>query len=154
MGVKGSGRPAKPTHLKILEGEREDRINRDEPQPSEGVIEPTRELSPAAREVWDRLVPDLVAKRVLTAWDVDQFVVFCNSVAIYHECHELMAGQYLETGAAGGVIKSPYWQIMRDCQATMTQIGSRYGLTPSDRASLKVGGDEQQSGSGAERLLS
>lgn len=153
MGVKGSGRPAKPTHLKILEGEREDRINRSEPQPSEGLIEPTCELSPSARVVWDRLAPDLVAKKVLTAWDLDQFVVFCNSVAIYHECHELMAGQYLETGAAGGVIKSPYWQIMRDCQATMTQIGSRYGLTPSDRASLKIEPDEGPS-AGAERLLS
>jgi P27 family predicted phage terminase small subunit len=153
VGVKGSGRPPKPTHLKILEGEREDRINRNEPQPSEGVIEPTAPLSPAAQKVWDRLVPDLVAKKVLTPWDLDQFVVFCNSVGIYHECHELMGSNYLDTGAAGGVIKSPYWQIMRDCQATMTQIGSRYGLTPSDRARLKIDAQEAPAGS-AERLLS
>jgi len=55
-------------------------------------------------------------------------------------------------GAAGGVIKSPYWQIMRDCIGVMTTVGARFGLTPSDRAQLKIGGSEE-SGRGAERLL-
>lgn len=33
------GRTPKPTHLKILAGEREARINRDEPTPSDGPAE-------------------------------------------------------------------------------------------------------------------
>lgn len=106
-----------------------------------------------AREIWDRLTPDLIAKRVLTAWDLDQMVVFCDAVATYHECKVLMGREYTGRGAGGGVIKSPYWQIMRDCQSMMAQIGSRYGLTPSDRASLTIDAGEGPS-AGAERLLS
>jgi phage terminase small subunit len=79
--------------------------------------------------------------------------VFCDAVAVYHECKELMGGEYTAQGAAGGRVKNPYWQVMRDCQVIMAQIGSRYGLSPGDRASLKVGSDEQSAG-GSERLLS
>lgn len=155
MGGKGSGRHGKPTFLKILEGEREDRVNRAEPvpEPQVGALEPPVEMTAEAREIWDRLTPDLIAKKVLTTWDLDQFVVFCDAVATYHECKGLMGRVYLETGAAGGVIKSPYWQIMRDCQSIMTQIGSRFGLTPSDRQSLTIDAAEGSS-AGAERLLS
>lgn len=155
MGGRGSGRIGKPTHLKLLEGEREDRINRDEPTPEMyESLEPPVELSDRAREVWDRLAPDLVNKNVLTGWDVDQFAVFCDAVAIYHDCKEQMGGKYTALGAAGGVIKSPYWQIMRDCQSIMTTIGSRYGLSPADRARLSTGADESDEGDSAERLLS
>jgi P27 family predicted phage terminase small subunit len=154
MGGKGSGRIGKPTHLKVLEGVQESRINRDEPVPAEASLQPPVELDPAAREVWDRLAPDMIEKNVLTNWDLDQFAVFCDAVAVYRECKALMGNNYTERGAAGGVIKSPYWQIMRDCQSIMTQIGARYGLTPSDRAGLAVGGNEPDEGAGAERLLS
>ncbi|MFF0498548.1 phage terminase small subunit P27 family [Nocardia aobensis] len=155
MGGRGSGRIGKPTHLKLLEGEREDRVNRDEPTPEmHDSLEPPVELSDRAREVWDRLAPDMVSKNVLTAWDLDQFVLFCDAVAVYHDCKEQMGGKYTALGAAGGVIKSPYWQIMRDCQSIMTQIGSRYGLTPADRARLSTGADDDSSEDSAERLLS
>lgn len=58
----------------------------------------------------------------------------------------------MEQGAAGGKIKSPHWQIMRDCQSIMAQFGGRFGLTPVDRAALKV--DAEEKPTGAERLLS
>ncbi|MGW5519261.1 phage terminase small subunit P27 family [Nocardia africana] len=153
VGGKGSGRPGKPTHLKILEGERPDRINNSEPVPDEAEIVCPSELSERARKVWDRLAPDLIAKKVLTAWDVPMFAVFCNAVATYWENNELMAGEYTARGAAGGVIKSPHWQIMRDAAGIMTSVGSRFGLTPSDRSSLKLDAEDPK-GSGAERLLS
>jgi len=154
MGGRGSGRIGKPTHLKVLEGVQESRINRDEPTPAAATLEPPVELDEAARDVWNRLAPDMVDKKVLTAWDLDQLAVFCDAVAVYHECKALMGNQFLERGAAGGVIKSPYWQIMRDCQGMMTQIGARYGLTPADRARLAVGDSDPDEDLGAERLLS
>jgi phage terminase small subunit len=58
----------------------------------------------------------------------------------------------MEIGAAGGKIKSPYHQMMRDTIETITRIGSRFGFTPSDRASLVVDRKNGPS-SGAERLL-
>ncbi|AUS34613.1 phage terminase small subunit P27 family [Rhodococcus qingshengii] len=153
------GPKSRPNHLKIAEGVREDRVNRDEPIPAEtpevrsGILEPPIDLSENAREVWDRLVPDLVAQKVMTAWDIDQFAMFCVSVATYWDALDAMGSSMVTEGASGSPIKSPYWQIMRDAEAAASRIGARFGLSPSDRASLKVGGDESDKKAGAERLL-
>lgn len=53
-----------------------------EPIPGAGRIAPPSPLPDDAQAVWDRLGPDLIAKRVLTTWDVDMFSVFCHAVAI------------------------------------------------------------------------
>lgn len=153
MGRRGP-KPA-PNHLKVLQGTKESRLNREEPIPSDvaPVIAPAS-ISDGAKAVWDRLAPDLVDKKMLTSWDVDTFVVFCEAVATYHDCRMLMGHEYTAVGAAGGVIKSPYWQIMRDCAAVMAQYSSRFGMTPGDRASLKAGSDDDVSPKGgAERIL-
>jgi len=80
----GRGFAPKSNHLKILESVREDRINRDEPIPSELPAVPAVELTADAQAVWDRLAPDMIAKCVLTSWDVDLFAAFCRTVAIYN----------------------------------------------------------------------
>ena len=140
--------PRKPTNLKILHGDRGDRINRDEPMPTTESIEPPFELSERARRVWDRIVPSMTSQKVLTDWDVDQLAVFCDAAAMYQECRGLLVSEqndemprFIEKGSAGGRIKSPYWQMMRDCQAMMTAVGSRYGLTPADRTKLTTDTD-------------
>lgn len=151
MGARGP-KPA-PTHLKVLKGAEERYINREEPMPTEGtVVAP--EMSEGAMEIWDQLAPDLMDKGCLTPWDVHCFATFCEAVFIYRDCRKKMGKQYTDKGAAGGVIKSPYWQIMRDAVETMAKMSSRFGLTPGDRAALQVGG-ENNSGpaSGAERIL-
>lgn len=152
MGKRG---PApKPTSLRVLHGDQESRINRHEPQPTERAIESPRVLDEYAASVWERLAPDLIAKKVLTAWDVDQFATFCEAASTYKEAREHLSVEGLTArGAAGGVIKSPYWQIIRDAADIMTRVGGRFGLTPSDRSSLTMG-DAESAGRGAERFLS
>lgn len=151
MGARGP-KPA-PTHLKLLKGEQESRINRDEPSPSDGPVVAPDSISDGAKGVWERLAPDLQDKGCLTPWDVDAFTVFCEAVATYHDCRKLMGKKYTDRGAAGGVIKSPYWQIMRDCAETMAKYSSRFGLTPGDRANLKVTTEKDGPKRGAERIL-
>jgi P27 family predicted phage terminase small subunit len=153
MGRRGP-KPA-PNHLKLVQGVKESRLNRDEPIPSQiaSIVAPDS-ISEGAAKVWDRLAPDMIDKKMLTEWDVDTFVVFCEAVATYHDCRQMMGHEYTAAGAAGGVIKSPYWQIMRDCSAIMAQYSSRFGMTPGDRASLKANMDEAAGpASGAERIL-
>src|SRR6516165_2968770 len=114
MGKRGP-KPA-PTHLKLLRGDDERYVNREEPIPSdEGEVTPPEGIRPEALEVWNELAPDMIDKSVLTAWDVHPFMVFCTAVAVYRECDAKMGHNYTDRGAAGGIIKSPYWQIMRDC---------------------------------------
>lgn len=163
MGKRGP-KPT-PNHLKVIAGVVESRLNREEPVPSQSApsVAPMS-LSEGGQAVWDRLAPDLIDKGMLTEWDVDTFTVFCEAVATYQECRQKLEnepseyGKYLERGSAGGLIKSPYWQIMRDCAQVMAQLSSRFGMTPGDRASLKAGvgfGERDHGPSlGAERILS
>ncbi|AHH98320.1 phage terminase small subunit P27 family [Kutzneria albida] len=152
MGKRG---PApKPNALRVLHGERPYRINTAEPQPAEERIEPTQELTEYARAAWDLLAPDLIVKHVLTAWDVHAFTAYCVAAGTFREASEHLTTYGLTgRGAAGGEIKSPYWQIMRDSIDAMVKLGGRFGLTPSDRAQLSIGGGDERA-SGAERLLS
>lgn len=149
MGARGP--KARPNHLKAIAGVEERYMNRDEPIPADAPIV-AGPMSERGRAVWDRLAPDLISKHMLTAWDVDSFAVFCEAVATYHHNRELMGDEYTARGSAGGVIKSPHWQIMRDCAATMAQYSSRFGMTPGDRAGLQMEGDSKPT-SGGERLL-
>jgi P27 family predicted phage terminase small subunit len=152
MGSRGP-KPA-PTQLKVVRGDQESRINRDEPLPSDrGGIDPPAGTSDGALEVWYYLAPDLIDKGCLTSWDVYTFAVFCEAVNAYRENKALMGSMYTAKGAAGGVIKSPHWQIMRDAADVMAKYSSRFGLTPGDRADLRVGGDDSMPKGGAERIL-
>jgi phage terminase, small subunit, putative, P27 family len=138
-----AGRPPKPTALKLLHGDDKknpQRINRSEPVPADDVVRPTVDLADEAQAAWDRLAPDLMRKGVLTAWDAQAFTVYCQTVAHYNAASRMLELEGMTArGAAGGVIKSPFWQIMRDAVATMTTIGGQFGLSPSERSKLSLG---------------
>lgn len=160
MGKRG---PApKPTQLRVLHGDRKDRINTDEPQPSAGEIAPPDWLGDVALEVWDAYAPDLETKRVLTAWDVEAFAAWCDAVARRRDAarHVDEEGAVVEmpvfnkngeeTGTRRG--KNPWLLALDAADAQVRTYGARFGLTPSDRASLKI--PNEGDGQGAERLLS
>lgn len=152
MGVRGSGRKPRPNHLKALEGSRESRINREEPIPQEGVIVPPVELEPAAREIWDRLAPDLIARRVLTAWDVDGFSAYCRAVALFNRNAAVVEAEGASTDRPyKGSVASPAFRAMVAAEKMMTSIGSRFGLSPADRARIQV--DRSGPKSGAEAYI-
>jgi P27 family predicted phage terminase small subunit len=156
------GRPSKPTHLKLLEGTREDRINRNEPLPESTTIEPPVKLSADARRFWDELAPDMKAKNVLTDWDLPILAQLCDALALYWTYRGLLEeyrdpdglGPYVAKGGSGGVIKSPYHQMMRDALEMVHKLGSRFGMTPADRTHLTVDGSAGGPKLGGERLLS
>jgi P27 family predicted phage terminase small subunit len=139
MGVRGSGRKPRPNHLKALEGVRESRINREEPIPSEAAIVPPVELPEAAQAIWNRLAPDLIARRVLTAWDCDSFSVYCRAVALFNENAAVVEAEGAATDRPyKGSVASPAFRAMVAAEKMMTSIGARFGLSPADRARIQV----------------
>jgi P27 family predicted phage terminase small subunit len=154
VAVGKRGPAPRPTHLRALEGAAEGRLNRDEPVPSDvAAIVPPAELEENAQAVWNRLAPDLIAKRVLTVWDVDLFAAFCRSVALYNRAAAEVEGLPLKVaGSHGGTVINPTIRVMQSALDMMRTTGQRFGLTPGDRAQLKVdgGGGSKR---GAERLL-
>jgi P27 family predicted phage terminase small subunit len=157
MGARGP--KPRPQHLKVLQGEQESRINRNEPLPGEGQAVAPAGMTEGALRVWAEWAPDLMDKGMLSPWDIYAFEAFCEAVAQFRECRTLLQqqtayGKYIDKGAAGGVIKSPYHQMMRDCIETMSKIGGRFGFTPGDRANLAIEKSDHGPKSGAERILS
>ncbi|MBB5154973.1 phage terminase small subunit P27 family [Saccharopolyspora phatthalungensis] len=152
MGARGA--KPKPTALKVLHGDRSDRINHEEPLPPEGEVTPPEELSDDARAVWNRLAPSLIAVGVLTPWDTDAFVIVCESLARYKQATKLVNGSALLVQGPTGFVKNPALTVQREAETTFAQYGARFGLTPSDRTQLKVDVASGRSGAGAERLLS
>lgn len=110
-------------------------------------------LDGVAVEVWESLAPDLERQGVLTPWDVEAFAMACDAVATYRAARALVDAEGLTVeGAKGGRVKHPMLQVMRDSLTSFASLASRFGLTPSDRAKLSIGGDDEPKG--AERLLS
>jgi P27 family predicted phage terminase small subunit len=141
------GRPAKPTHLKVLHGDDKknpQRINRDEPLPADLPIEPPALLTEEGLAVWKRLAPDRIAKGLLTPWDVDAFALFCEGVALAHHAAFKADGPTIP-GAQSPISR------FKDAVAVCATLGGRFGWTPSDRAKLVVGEERRDQ---KERLLS
>ena len=152
MGSRSSGRRPRPNHLKALEGVRESRVNRGEPIPADAPIAPPVELPPDARAVWDRLAPDLIAKRVLQAWDVDSFCVYCRAVALFNRAATEVESEGASTERPyKGLVPSPAFRVMVAAEKMMASTGSRFGLSPADRARIQV--DSGAPKTGAERYL-
>lgn len=127
-----AGRPAKPRHLKALHGDRKDRTNEQEPVPTEGAIVPPYELRPKVQAVWDRLAPDRIRVKVLTAWDVDAFAAFCEAIVLAQQ-GVLEAGEPAVPGAPSPMSR------FKDAINLCSTLGGRFGWTPSDRQKLIVG---------------
>jgi phage terminase small subunit len=134
--------PRKPTNLALLHGDDKKnpgRINRSEPVPSEAKVAPPFKLTVKAQEVWNRLAPDMVRKRVLTPWDVDAFAEFCEAVVILRGKRR-GARREAEPGAP-----SPMGEY-KAAVGIVTTLGSRFGLTPSDRAKIALPGEGEGAG--------
>ncbi|OXM63134.1 phage terminase small subunit P27 family [Amycolatopsis vastitatis] len=152
MGKRGPD--PKPTALRILHGDRKDRINDEEPVPPTAEIESPDWASEQAREIWARLAPGLESRGVLTAWDTDAFLVLCEALARYRAATQLVNGSALLVQGGSGLMKNPALVVQAEAERTFLTYASRFGLTPSDRASIKVEVSDADTSKGAGRLLS
>lgn len=153
--VRNGVRPA-PTSLKLLKGEtKRDRINRNEPQapaPAEPPAAPDW-LDDDAKAVWANLVPQLHAKGLFTAWDLEVFAVFCEAVVHHRKACELVDNSaILLKGAHGAMAKNPALQIVRDSAQVIRAYAQEFGLSPSARSGIEL--PAQVEFEDARRLLS
>lgn len=137
-----------PTALKRLHNVRPDRINDLEPVPSLGEIIVPDWLPAAAREVWAALAPDLIAKQVLTFWDVDMFATLCQTVVLHRRAMAdldengtsiLVVARVLASGETTyRAVRNPNWQVARESGQLLITLAARFGLTPADRSQMHI----------------
>ncbi len=140
---KGAGRLRKPTALKGIDGgkapARSTKSKTSEPKPPAGTVTRPVGLTVRARRHWAKLAPELVAKGVLTSWDVNLFAAYCEAVARYEEARLLVNRLgLLVPGQKGNLVKNPAVQIQRDASLEAMRIGARFGLSPSERGGLQL----------------
>ena len=86
-----TGRPKKPTKLKLVQGTlRKSRTNENEPEP-EPVAEvprPPSYLSKYAKKLWKSLAEELVEKGILTIVDLPALEVCCEAYGQYRAAQE------------------------------------------------------------------
>lgn len=139
MGKRGPA--AKPRALRLLHGDRQDRINDYEPIPSAEPIEPPDGISDEVRAVWDFTVRHLQIMGTAAASDRDLLRAYCEAVVAHTKASDVLAkSTILIKGIHGNFVRNPALQIQRDAARTMLRFAQEFGLTPSARTQIEVGG--------------
>ena len=154
MGARGP-RP-KPTALRLLHGDRADRINTDEPTPEAGRPEcPDGVTDPAVRAVWDYTVEQLAVMGTASPADRDALICFCEAVVVHRKASALLARSsvLIRRGDSDVLIRNPAIQIQRDAATLIARYAQHFGLSPSARSEIRNPQGGNTNAKGAERYL-
>jgi len=132
------GPKPKPTHLRIVQGERKDRINTAEPTPSAKPPRAPAWLSDDAKKVWRRTVAQLKEMGIASEADTDILAAYCTAVVNLQRATEIVDRTgIMVKGRRDGVVKNPAVQIQRDAAQLVARLGAEFGLTPSSRSRVR-----------------
>ena len=150
-----TGRPPKPTNIKILEGNPGKRpLNEYEPKPKKKAPRCPNWLDTAAKTEWRRLSRNMADLGILTEIDMASFAAYCQAFARWKEAEEFISKH-------GTIVKTPsgYWQqvpqvsIAQTYLKIMNRLCEQFGLTPSSRSRI-IADTLDESDLEMERLLS
>lgn len=137
MGRRG---PApKPTQLKLLQGDRKDRINLREPIARDARPAAPDGMGADVREIWDYTLDELTAMGTVAAADRDSLVAYCEAVVLHRKASAILShSTVLIKGLGGGMVRNPALAIQRDAAHTIRAFAQEFGLTPSARSRIQV----------------
>lgn len=88
-----------------------------------------RYLAPHAKAEWRRIMPQLIARQVITRADLAGVENYCTCIGMVHQIEE-------ERAAAGGAIDVKMFGVLNRAAQTARQLAAEYGLTPTSRARI------------------
>lgn len=135
------GPKPKPTPLKILSGMRPQRVNPNEPQPVPGVPDCPADLTALGRAKWDHLCSVLQRMGILSISDADALHIYCVTFERWMLARIDIKKTGMTVPTPGGGIKSnPSVTIEALSSRMMLSILLQFGLTPSARSQIRLGG--------------
>lgn len=139
------GPAPKPTALKKLSGNPGKRpLNDGEPQPGRFIPAMPRGMPKRAQRFWKMYADRLDRLGLLTEIDGAAFTIMAIHFGIAWEAMAIIRDEGLVSVDVNGVSrKHPMLQVLRDNSRTFLQYADRFGLTPSARTKINVGGDEE-----------
>lgn len=136
------GRPPKPTHLKVLEGNPGKRVlNKHEPKPQTRAPACPKHLDKEARAEWRRISKELLHLGLLTEIDRAALAAYCQCWSRWIYAEEQLSkleGQWTFTTDKGYEAASPWISIASKALAEMRQYISEFGLSPAARTRIQV----------------
>lgn len=134
-----------PTHLRIVRGDRKDRINTNEPKPKKSKPKCPTWMSDEAKVIWKRTVKQLDQMGLLYEADQDIIAAYVNAVINYQKATELVdRSGVLIKGRRDGVVTNPAVRVQRDSATLIRMLAGELGLTPSARTRLKADQDDAE----------
>lgn len=134
-----TGRPPKPTPLKLVEGNPGKRPIRAGVKTPPSKPRRPQWLVGYARKEWDRITPELDSMGILARVDRNTLAGFCIAVAGMKAAYQdLNKRGFLIPSARkdGDLVKNPSNQLLRDNLKLISSFSSMFGLSPSDRVRL------------------
>lgn len=136
-----TGRPRKPTRLKLIEGNRGRRpIDTTEPAPPVVIPNCPRHLKGEARKEWRRITKELLALNMIAKVDRAAIAAYCVQWARWITAEEKIATEtslVYKTGS-GYPIQSPWLAVSNKALEIMHKYLTEFGLTAASRTRLKV----------------
>lgn len=142
MGQRGP-RPT-PTAVLRLRGSPRADLNKHEPKPERAAPKKPGWLGDEASGVWDEMVPQLMATRVLTTIDGNALARYCEHWVQWQKATTFVRqhGVSYPIRDGNGKIKAlgqfPEVALMHKASATLARLEAEFGLTPSSRTRISV----------------
>ena len=139
-----TGRPPKPTKLKLLEGNPGQRhINTREPEYPEGIKSRPEWLLPEAKREWVRICGYLESVGLLAVVDRGVLTAWCQAWARWVECERYITEhgvtQQVESKTNGNYEQArPQVKMGQEYFKLMMSAAGRLGLSPADRTRLST----------------
>lgn len=137
MGV--AGQRAKPTHLKLVQGNPGKRkIARKEPRPKGDLDAPPPWLTDSQKKGW-AYVLEHAPKGLLKRLDRAVLVSWIVAEDLHRQAVELLNGSQLLVRTPGGMpIQSPYLQIVNKQAELMIRAAGEMGFSPAARTRIEM----------------
>jgi P27 family predicted phage terminase small subunit len=139
------GRRPTPTRIKVLTGNPGKRpLNPHEPRPEPALPTCPPQLSPLARQEWERLSAELATLNLVTHLDRGALAAYCGAYALWAEAMEqVQTFGTMVKSPTGYPIQSPYLAIANRQAEIMLRVASEFGFTPASRSRISTPATDQ-----------
>lgn len=129
-------RKTSPTFFRLRSGDSMSKHSRGIKPPLSSDVEALskappvpKHLTPAAKAEWRRIMPQLIARRIITRADLAGVENYCTMIGTIRQIEE-------ERAAGGGAIDVKLFGVLNRAAQTARQLAAEYGLTPTSRARI------------------
>lgn len=103
--------------------------------------EAPEDIADDVREIWDFTVRELQAMGIASSADRDALLCLCEAVATHRKASAILArSPVLVKSEKGSLIRNPALAVQRDAAHAIRSLAQLFGLTPSGRSAIQMGG--------------